>query len=143
MARSRPIETRLDRFRCPHRAAFTSYPLARLVQKREALETVITFTGAKLTDFRKAHPEYFRMTSILIPDVSRPGAFERQIVFEECDSQELLSNKAARIALITSIEFHDAFMRDGFAPWTMQIQPVHERVDKLLKIDHSTGRSKE
>jgi len=113
------------------------------VQKREALETVITATNAKFTVFRKAHPQYFRMTSILMPDVSRPGAFERQVVFEECDSKELLSNKAARNALITSTEFYDAFMRDGFAPWTMQIQLVHDSADKLLKIDHSTGRSKE
>ena len=53
-----------------------------------------------------------------------------------CRLEDMLASRALVNDIAYNLDFYDAFMRDGLAPWLAQRQRVHSRVDVLLGISH-------
>ena len=107
--------------------------LAELTQRHEALDTSIREILG--TDIAGKYPNLFQTKAKWAPVAGSSGELERDAE-TICRLEDLLANRALVNDIAYNLDFYDAFMRDGLAPWLAQRQRVHSRVDVLLGISH-------
>lgn len=91
--------------------------------------------------------------TISVPDVNQrhPQLLSRESYFDVADDEVRGMYSCDTAGMRASVEFlndfsigidiYDAYVRDGLAPWSRQLQRVHDLVDEILGERHTSGAS--
>ncbi len=109
--------------------------LSGLTQARAALEFALKSFDTALVNLSQTHAQAIRLVPREIPVATSPSDRERDYG-AECDIDALAGDPEFRNALITNLEYFDAFARDGLRPWVHKLEEVHNRLDAILAIRH-------
>lgn len=106
--------------------------LAELTQRHEVLDIVIRDTAG--IAIANKYPDLFQ-TKAKWARVGNSIETERDVE-TRCRLERLVTHQPLINDITTNVDAYDAFMRDGFVPWTRQMRRVHDRVDALLGVKH-------
>jgi hypothetical protein len=111
--------------------------LIGLQQTRAALSTMIAVQSgsSSFTHLPSTYPELMRMTSYYDIEVDEIRA---RI---QCDVAKMRANQAFLNQWSVNADGYDAYIRDGLAPWSAQLDGVHQLIDDALVLDHGADQN--
>jgi hypothetical protein len=109
--------------------------LGGLAQARQALEFALANFGPRLINLAEDHAGVVLLAPRTISVANAPALTERDYA-AVCDFVAFRKSPALRNALVSNLEYFDAFARDGLRPWVRELGNVHDRLDAALSIIH-------
>lgn len=104
--------------------------LVGLKQINAALVFLINLQIEGTVDLPADYPDLIRQEAYFD---SKTGEVE---TLTQCNSDEMRANPGFLNNISANIDRYDAYIRDGLAPWSLQINKVHQLVDDSLGIQH-------
>ena len=116
--------------------------LAVLMQRQEAMAQIIKAVEITTVNLPVADPDLFTITPVIIPLTTASGQTEYAMTYE-CDGKKLQQNRSAMNGLAVNLEAFDGVVNlVGIKPWAAQTSAVHERLDTILGLTHTTQETK-
>lgn len=106
--------------------------LGALKQAREATNTYIRIQNAVAYDLAHLYPDLISVRAHFDDDLQEVSSQTT------CNLPAMRQNPTFLNDLSNNADAYDAYVRDGLAPWAMQMQLVHDLIDRNLGIQHDT-----
>lgn len=111
--------------------------LAVFSQRKEALDTASR--EIRGINIREKYPDMFIIKTTLTQTGNDQNTIERDTV-AECNTEALLANQPLLNDLAYNIDAFDAFLRDGFRPYSAQLKVLRVTLDKTLGLSRKEGK---
>jgi len=99
-------------------------------QAKGSLKELVTVQTLKTPDLSTDFPALLRRESYFnVADNEVRGLIT-------CDTAGMRADPAYLNQFSTGIDIYDAYVRDGLAPWSSQLDHLHQLVDRILGINH-------
>ena len=104
--------------------------LGALKQAREATNTYIRIQNAVAYDLAHLYPDLISIRARFDEDLQEVSSQTT------CNLPAMRQNSTFLNDLSNNADAYDAYVRDGLAPWAMQMKLVHDLIDRNLGIQH-------
>jgi hypothetical protein len=105
--------------------------LVGLRQINATLAFLINVQIVGTIDLNEQYPDLLRLESYF--DADR-GEIDTH---KQCDTDGMRANPKFLNSFSENVDRYDAYIRDGLAPWSLQIDKVHQLVDDALGMQHN------